>query len=103
MHYLGLLYKRTYCCYADLAVYTTAVCIDTKTLAFLVRSVVSTARLISSLVYVCSRAKSLGQSYKGYNRLLCVAVPSALASHIIVYLLLGVHVPNSRSACNSEL
>jgi hypothetical protein len=100
---LGLLCERTYCCCADLAVYTTAVCVDAKTLAFLVRSVVSTARLVSSLVYMYSRALSLGRSYKGCDRLLCVAVLSALASYVIVYLLLGVLVPDSRSACDSEL
>jgi hypothetical protein len=103
MHYLGLLCKRTYCCCADLAVYTTAVCIDAKTLAFLMRSVVLTACLVSGLVYACSGAKLLGQSYKGCNRLLYVAVLFALAGYVIVYLLLGVYVPNGRSACDSEL
>jgi hypothetical protein len=103
MHYLGLLCKRIYCCCADLAVYTTAVCVDAKTLAFLVRSVVLTAYLVSSLVYAYSRAKLLGRSYKECNRLLCVAVLFALASYIIVYLLLGVYMPNSRSACDSKL
>jgi hypothetical protein len=90
MHYLCLLYKRIYCCCANLAVYTTTVCVDAKTLAFLIRSVVLTIHLVSGLVYIYSGAKSLGQSYKGCNRLLCVAVLSALASYIIVYLLLGV-------------
>jgi hypothetical protein len=98
VHCAGLLCKWAYCCRANLAVYTTAVCINAKTLAFLVRSVVSPARLVSSLVYIYSRA-----SYKGCNRLLCVAVLSALASYIIVYLLLGVYVPDGGSACNSEL
>jgi hypothetical protein len=90
MHYLGLLCKQTYCCCADLAVYTTAVCVDTKTLAFLMRSVVLTACLVSGLVYACSGAKLLGRSYKRCNRLLCVAVLFALAGYVIVYLLLGV-------------
>jgi hypothetical protein len=66
-------------------------------------SVVLTARLVGGLVYMCSRALSLGRSYEGCDRLLCVAVLSALASYVIVYLLLGVLVPDGGSACDGEL
>jgi hypothetical protein len=65
MHYEGLLYERRYCCRANLAVYTTAVYVDAKTLAFLVHSVVSTARLVGGLVYMCSEPGRQGGVMKG--------------------------------------
>jgi hypothetical protein len=85
------------------ALYHKTYSVDATTLTFLVLSVVSTARLVSGLVYVCSGALSPGRSYERCDKLLCVEVLSALAGHVVVHLLPGVYVPDGGSACYGRL
>ena len=103
MRRASLLYKWTYCCCADLAVYTTAISVDAKALVFVMLSVMSTACFVGVFVDVCLWAVSLGQGNKGWNRLLRLKVLSALILHIIVYLLPRVCMSDAASACASRL